>query len=113
VSRSSRTFSWMLPNRAFFPRIRRVKATFYPERSLSAALFRDDAAHERLRSWLPGGWVLRKRADALEMLRVVGDDLLAGLEPFRPGWTLRRTRFWDGARHAVEHAAADDRQLSS
>jgi len=62
----------MLPNRAFFPRIRRVKATFYPERSLSAALFRDDAAHERLRSWLPGGWVLRKRADALEMLRVSG-----------------------------------------
>jgi hypothetical protein len=85
----------------------RVKATFYPERRLLGALIRDDAAHERLRSWLPGGWVLRKRADALELLRVVGDDLLAGLEPFRPGWTLQRTRFWDGARHAAEHAAAE------
>jgi hypothetical protein len=85
----------------------RVKATFYPERKLLAALFPDDAAHERLRSWLPGGWVLRKRADALELLRVVGDHLLAGLEPFRPGWTLQRTRFWDRARHAAEHAAAD------
>src|SRR4029450_4031542 len=39
-------------------------------------------------------------------LRVVGDDLLAGLEPFRPGWTLQRTRFWDGARHAAGHVAA-------
>ena len=54
----------------------------------SAALDRDDEEHERLRAWLPRGWVLRKRADALELLRIVGDDLLAGLEPFRPGWTL-------------------------
>jgi hypothetical protein len=85
----------------------RVKATFYPERRLLAALVRDDAAHERLRSWLPGGWVLRKRDDALQLLRIVGDDLLVGLEPFKPGWTLQRTRFWDRARHAAEHAAAD------
>jgi hypothetical protein len=84
----------------------RVKATFYPRRSLLGALDRDDEAHERLRAWLPRGWVLRKRADALELLRVVGDDLLAGLEPFRPGWTLQRTRFWDDARRAVERAAA-------
>ena len=50
--------------------------------------------------------MLRKRADALELLRVVGDDLLAGLEPFRPGWTLQRTRFWEEARRSVERAAA-------
>ena len=85
----------------------RVKATFYPERSLLAALDRGDAAHERLRAWLPGGRVLRKRADALELLRVVGADLLEGLEPFRPGWTLQRTRFWEEARRVAEHAAAD------
>jgi hypothetical protein len=84
----------------------RVKETFYPRRMLLAALDQDDEAHERLRAWLPRGWVLRKRADALELLRVVGADLLKGLEPFRPGWTLQRTRFWEEARRSVEHAAA-------
>ena len=84
----------------------RVKATFYPRRRLLGALDRADEEHERLRAWLPGGWVPRKRADALELLRVLGDDLLAGLEPFRPGWTLQRTRFWEEARRSVERAAA-------
>ena len=84
----------------------RVKSTFYPRRRLVAALDRDDEAHERLRAWLPRGWVLQKRADALELLRVVGDDLVAGLEPFRPAWTLQRTRFWEETRRVAEHAAA-------
>jgi hypothetical protein len=86
----------------------RVKATFYPQRRLLAALDRKCEAHERLRAWLHDGWVLRKRADALEALRVVGDDLLAGLEPSRPSWTFQRTRFWDEARRVAEHASAAD-----
>jgi hypothetical protein len=83
----------------------RVKATFYARRMLVAALDRDDEEHERLRAWLPTGWVRRKRADALELLRVVGGELAAGLEPFRPGWTLQRTRYWEDARRSVELAA--------
>ena len=83
----------------------RVKATFYPQRRLVAALD-DDEGHERLRTWLRDGWVQRKRDDAVEALRVVGDDVLAGLEPFRPGWTFQRTRFWDEARRVAEQASA-------
>ncbi len=49
---------------------RGVKATFYAERALVAALDRDDEEHERLRAWLPGGRVERKREDALALLRV-------------------------------------------
>ena len=82
----------------------RVKATFYPRRMLVAALDRDDEEHEQLRAWL-GGRVRRKRADTLELLRVVGDELAAGLQPFRAGWTLQRTRYWEAARRSVELAA--------
>lgn len=81
-----------------------VKATFYPQRLLLAALDRDDEEHEQLRAWLPEGWVLRKRSDALELLRVVGTDLAAGLQPLRPGWTLQRTSCWEDARRSVELA---------
>ena len=84
----------------------RVKATFYPQRRLVAALDRDDEGHGRLRAWLREGWVLRKRADALEVLRVVGADVLAGLDAFRPAWTFQRTRFWDEVRRVAEHASA-------
>jgi hypothetical protein len=84
----------------------RVKATFYPRRRLVAALDRDDEEHERLRAWLRRGWVRRKRLDALELLRVVGDELAAGLPPFGPGWTLQRTRYWEDARRSVELAAS-------
>jgi hypothetical protein len=82
-----------------------VKATYYPKRSLLGALSSRDEEHLRLRAWLPGGWVRRKRDDALALLRAMADDLAAGLEPFRPGWTLQRTRAWEDARHAVERAA--------
>lgn len=82
----------------------RVKATFYPQRLLLAALDRDDEEHEQLRAWLPESWVLRKRSDALELLRVVGADLAAGLQPLRLGWTLQRTSCWEDARRSVELA---------
>ena len=83
----------------------RVKSTFYARRLLVAALDRHDEEQERLRSWLPKGRVQRKRDDALAMLQVVRDDLAAGLEPFRPTWTLAHTRFWEKARRLVERAS--------
>lgn len=85
--------------------VARIKATFYPARLLAGALDRGDEDHERLRAWLPEGWVRRKRDDALALLRVVGDESAARLEPFRPTWTLQRTRYWEDAKRAVELAA--------
>ena len=84
----------------------RVKATFYADRLLLAALNPGDAEHERLRAWLPGGRVQRKRNDAIALLRLVGTELEAGIEPARPTWTLQRTRYWEDARRSVELAAA-------
>jgi hypothetical protein len=84
--------------------VARVKATFYAERVLLAALDREDEEQERLRSWLPEGRVRRKRDDALALLRIVESDLAAGLDPFRPTWTLQRTRYWEDARRTVELA---------
>jgi hypothetical protein len=80
----------------------RVKATFYAQRLLLAALDRNDASHERLRAWLPDGRVQRKRDDALALLRAVRDDLASGLEPIRHTWTLERTRYWETTRSSVE-----------
>jgi hypothetical protein len=85
--------------------VARIKATYYPKRSLLRALSSHDDDHLRLREWLPGGWVRRKRDDALDLLRTMADHLAAGLEPFRPDWTLQRTRCWEDARHSVERAA--------
>src|SRR5262249_22575613 len=85
--------------------VAQIKSTYYPTRSLLGALSSDE--HMRLREWLPDGWVRRKRDDALALLRAMADDLAAGLEPFRPNWTLQRTRYWEDARHAVERAAGD------
>ena len=85
--------------------VAQIKATFYPKRLLLGALNSDDDDHLRLREWLPDGWVRSKRDDALALLRTMTDDLSAGLEPFRPDWTLQRTRSWEDARHSVERAA--------
>jgi hypothetical protein len=84
--------------------VRRIKSTFYARRLLVAALDRTDEEHERLRGWLRGGRVHRKRDDALAMLRAVRDALAAGLEPFRPTWTLQQSYFWENARRSVELA---------
>jgi hypothetical protein len=86
--------------------VARVKATFYPRRLLLAVLDPGDDGHELLRAWLPEGRVQRKRDDALAMLRVVRDELEAGLEPFRPTWTLQHSHFWVDARRSVELASA-------
>lgn len=87
--------------------VERIKATFYPERALVAALDRTDEEHERLRAWLPDGRVERKREDALALLHAIRHDLDDGLEPFRPAWTLQRTRYWEEARRSVEVAGDD------
>ena len=88
--------------------VARIKSTFYAERALVAALDRADEEHELLRAWLPGGRVERKREDALELLRAIRRDLDDGLEPFRPTWTLQRTRYWEEARRSVEVAGSDE-----
>ena len=88
--------------------VARIKSTFYAERALVAALDRADEEHELLRAWLPGGRVERKRGDALELLRAIRRDLDDGLEPFRPTWTLQRTRYWEEARRSVEVAGSDE-----
>jgi hypothetical protein len=84
--------------------VARLKAAFYARRLLVGALDRDNAEHERLRRWLPEGWVRRKRDDALALLRTVAHDLEAGLEPVRPAWMLQHTRAWEDTRRSVELA---------
>jgi hypothetical protein len=84
----------------------RVKATFYAHRLLLGVLDRHDESHQRLRAWLPEGRMSQKREDALELLRVVRDDLASGLEPIPATWTLERTRYWDAARQSAELALA-------
>ena len=86
----------------------RVKSTFYAERALVAALDRGNEEHERLRAWLSDGRVERKREDAFELLRAMRRDLDESFEPFRPAWTLQRTRYWEEARRSVELASGDD-----
>jgi hypothetical protein len=86
----------------------RVKATFYAERALVAALDRDAEEHERLGAWLPGRRVERKREDALALLRAIRHDLDEDLAPFRPLWTLQRTRYWEEARRSVELAESGE-----
>jgi hypothetical protein len=86
----------------------RLKSTFYSERALVAALERGNEEHERLRAWLPAGGVERKREDALELLHAIRRDLDDGFEPFRPAWTLQRTRNWEEARLSVELGGGDD-----
>ena len=87
--------------------VERIKATFYAERALVAALDRADEEHERLRAWLPDGRVERKREDALELVHAIRHDLEDGLEPFRPTWALQRTRYWEEARRSVELAGSN------
>ncbi len=88
--------------------VARIKATFYAERVLVAALARDDEEHERLRAWLPTGKVERKRDDAIALLEAIRRDLESGLDAFRPAWTLQRTRYWEDARRSIEVAGSQE-----
>ena len=77
--------------------LERLRATFYADRLLLGALDRDDEDERRLREWLPGRRVERKRTDAVALLRRLRD----GIAPVRPDWTLQRTRVWEAARQRV------------
>lgn len=78
-----------------------AKALFYADRTYPRLLRagaqagldgRDLAA---LRAWLPTGQVDQKRADALDMLRVIRDRLRAGLPPQRVRYYFEHTEYWD------------------
>lgn len=78
--------------------LERLRATFYADRLLRGILDGDDEDERRLREWLPGNRVERKRADAAALLRLLGDEI----DPVRVDWTLERTRVWEAARQRLE-----------
>ena len=80
--------------------VEHVKATFYAQRSLIAALD-DGPEHRALRAWLARSPRSRKREDAVELLRTMKADAEAGAPVSQPAWTLQRTRYWEEARQAV------------
>jgi hypothetical protein len=84
--------------------IRTGKAIFYQERTyeaiLSAAAGSERAEEiERLHTWLPGGRIDQKRADAILML-----EALRGAMPADSGirYTLAETTLWERAKAAVD-----------
>jgi hypothetical protein len=99
--------------------VRVAKALFYPERSYPTILERAGeegvaaAEIDALRSWLPGGRVDQKRADALAMLERMGADLDSDWKPAAVDFVFQYTHTWDVARRAAgdiplpEHPAAD------
>jgi hypothetical protein len=76
---------------------RLAKSLFYPERSypllleLGAAAGLSARELGALRDWLPGGQINRKREDALEMLRVMREELTARPQPKQVTYTLEFT----------------------
>jgi hypothetical protein len=86
--------------------IRAGKALFYQERSYEAVLSlaagsERTEAIERLRAWLPGGKVDRKRADAILMLQALG-----AAKPVDSGarYALAETTLWERAKAAIDYA---------
>jgi hypothetical protein len=88
----------VVPSAAALRVLERLRATFYADRLLLAVLDRDDEDEQRLREWVRGNRVERKRADAVALLH----ELRAGVAPVRPDWTLQRTRVWEAARQRLE-----------
>ena len=94
-----------------------AKALYYPDRSYPRLLA--DAAQqglpaqevEALRAWLPRGRVDQKRADALAMLRALGQRRSENPEPKRVSYILEHTKFWDRAVQfaGVAEAGSDGR----
>lgn len=78
-----------------------AKSFYYPDRSWPAVL---DAASKQgstsaelvaLRGWLGRGRVDQKREDALLLLRVMREQLAAGLPPKRVEFVFSHTTYWD------------------
>lgn len=83
--------------------IRRACALHYPERQWSTLLAGlDGGIAARLRAWLPGGRVHRKRDDALRLVALMREHLGTSGETGEPAWRLQRSHFWEDfrARHA-------------
>ncbi len=78
-----------------------ARGVFYKERSYADLLTRASGAGipadeiEAFETWLPEGRIDQKRADALAMLRAMGDFLVAGPAPFAPSWRFERTEAWE------------------
>jgi hypothetical protein len=83
-----------------------AKAIFYARRDWTAILraAQTDVASgslQRLRDWLPGGYVDAKRADALAMLAEIGRFAAEAPAPFSPNFTYERTDLAEHARAAA------------
>lgn len=90
VSEASRDVLLELAKRLFYPE--RVYARLLREGAAAGVPARELAA---LEAWLPGGQLDQKREDARALLRLVGEELAAGLEPKRVRYTLEHTEWWD------------------
>lgn len=80
-----------------------AKGLFYPDRNYALIIERaaDCGVTEdelrRLRDWLPTGRASVKRADALAMVREIGDRLASGLEPKSVRYAFENTSMWESA----------------
>jgi hypothetical protein len=90
-----------------------AKDLFYTDRSYPS-LFRcasDRGLPEgdlaRLRQWLPEGRVNQKRADALDMLRLMGKRLKEGLKPKTVSYSFQHTVMWECARRQAGELRLD------
>ena len=77
-----------------------LKALPFPQRSLRALGRIADThlpaeAAARLRGWLPGGRVARKRLDAAAMLSDISAFLASDPPPFAPGFRFEHPRVWE------------------
>jgi hypothetical protein len=75
-----------------------AKSLFFPQRAWPAMIAEarslGEAEAQALEQWLPQGRVDRKRLDALEMLRVMGERP-GEQDPRPPGFGFELTHFWD------------------
>jgi hypothetical protein len=91
-----------------------AKALFFPERSYELLLERaraealPGAELAALQTWLPGGRVNQKRADALAMLEAMREFLAADPAPARASFLFEHTTLWDRAVAELLPAAAHD-----
>ena len=92
-----------------------AKGLFYPERSYvrilagGASASLPEAELRALADWLPGRQVDQKHDDALSLLRVLRERLVAGLEAKRVDFSFEWTVFWDRLVRSVGRAATNGR----
>lgn len=82
-----------------------AKAQFYGERHL-AGLLAGDALRET-REWVKVNRVSQKRLDAIEMLRVIGEE--SAVPTAVPDWAFQHSQYWDEAyRRVVDDGSRPD-----